>query len=46
VIAFPKTTTAQCPLTDAPSTIADSQLKELHIGVLTKPGSGSNPPGA
>ena len=34
VIAFPKTTTAQCPLTDAPSTIVDSQLKELHIGVL------------
>ncbi len=34
VIAFPKTTTAQCPLTDAPSTIVDSQLKELHISVL------------
>jgi len=34
VIAFPKTTTAQCPLTDAPSTIVESQLKELHIGVL------------
>ena len=46
VIAFPKTTTAQCPLTDAPSRIADSQLKELHIGVLTKPGNGSTPPGA
>ena len=37
VIAFPKTTTAQCPLTDAPSPIADSQLDELHIGVKTKP---------
>jgi aspartyl-tRNA synthetase len=36
VIAFPKTTTAQCPLTDAPSPIADSQLAELHIGVLNK----------
>ena len=36
VIAFPKTTTAQCPLTDAPSPIADSQLDELHIGVKTK----------
>jgi aspartyl-tRNA synthetase len=46
VIAFPKTTTAQCPLTDAPSTIAEGQLKELHIGVLTKPGNGSTPPGA
>jgi aspartyl-tRNA synthetase len=33
VIAFPKTTTAQCPLTDAPSPISDTQLEELHIGV-------------
>lgn len=33
VIAFPKTTTAQCPLTDAPSAIADEQLSELHIAV-------------
>jgi aspartyl-tRNA synthetase len=38
VIAFPKTTTAQCPLTNAPSPIGDSQLSELHIGVVTKPG--------
>ncbi len=37
VIAFPKTTTAQCPLTDAPSPIGDKQLDELHIGVKTKP---------
>jgi aspartyl-tRNA synthetase len=36
VIAFPKTTTAQCPLTDAPSPIGDSQLDELHIGVVNK----------
>ncbi len=36
VIAFPKTTTAQCPLTDAPSPIVDAQLKELHIGVVSK----------
>ena len=36
VIAFPKTTTAQCPLTDAPSPIVDTQLKELHIGVVSK----------
>ena len=36
VIAFPKTTTAQCPLTDAPSPIVQSQLDELHIGVKTK----------
>jgi len=34
VIAFPKTTTAQCPLTDAPSPISNDQLKELHIGVV------------
>jgi aspartyl-tRNA synthetase len=31
VIAFPKTTTAQCLLTAAPSVISDQQLKELHI---------------
>ena len=35
VIAFPKTTTAQCPLTDAPSPISTGQLDELHIGVKT-----------
>lgn len=31
VIAFPKTTSAQCPLTDAPATVTDQQLKELHL---------------
>jgi aspartyl-tRNA synthetase len=36
VIAFPKTTTAQCPLTDAPSAISPAQLDELHISVKTK----------
>jgi aspartyl-tRNA synthetase len=36
VIAFPKTTTAQCPLTSAPSPIGDVQLGELHIGVVSK----------
>jgi len=46
VIAFPKTTTAHCPLTDAPSPIADSQLKELHIGVVAKMESGSTGSGA
>ena len=35
VIAFPKTTTAQCPLTDAPSVIATEQLDELHTEVKT-----------
>lgn len=36
VIAFPKTTTAQCPLTDAPSAIGTAQLDELHIEVKTR----------
>jgi aspartyl-tRNA synthetase len=31
VIAFPKTQRAQCPLTDAPSTVGADQLKELRI---------------
>jgi aspartyl-tRNA synthetase len=31
VIAFPKTQRAQCPLTDAPSTVSPEQLKELRI---------------
>ncbi len=31
VIAFPKTQRAQCPLTDAPSTVGSDQLKELRI---------------
>ena len=35
VIAFPKTTTAQCPLTEAPSAIGEAQLDELHISVKT-----------
>lgn len=31
VIAFPKTQTAFCPLTGAPVTVADSQLKDLKL---------------
>ena len=31
VIAFPKTQTAHCPLTDAPSGAANTQLRELGI---------------
>ena len=31
VMAFPKTQTAQDPLTDAPAEVSDAQLKELHI---------------
>lgn len=35
VIAFPKTQKATCPLTQAPSSVSDEQLKELHIRVKT-----------
>jgi aspartyl-tRNA synthetase len=31
IIAFPKTQKAVCPLTQAPSDVADKQLKELYI---------------
>ncbi|MFZ0869921.1 MAG: aspartate--tRNA ligase [Rhodanobacter sp.] len=34
VIAFPKTTSAQDLMTDAPSIIVPAQLKELHVQVL------------
>jgi aspartyl-tRNA synthetase len=33
VIAFPKTQTASCPLTDAPSEVPEKQLRELSIRV-------------
>jgi aspartyl-tRNA synthetase len=33
VIAFPKTQTAACPLTDAPTDVSEKQLRELHIRV-------------
>jgi aspartyl-tRNA synthetase len=35
VIAFPKTQTAACPLTDAPTEVSEKQLRELHIRVRT-----------
>ncbi|MET1253917.1 aspartate--tRNA ligase [Aliikangiella maris] len=36
VIAFPKTTTASCPLTSAPSVVSKSQLDELSIASTAK----------
>ena len=37
VIAFPKTQSAWCPLTDAPSEADDAALAELHIRVRKPP---------
>ena len=36
VIAFPKTQTASCLLTEAPSQAGKTQLKELGIAVKSK----------
>ncbi|AIF47042.1 aspartate--tRNA ligase [Dyella japonica] len=36
VIAFPKTTSAQDLMTDAPSLVSDAQLKELHVKVAVE----------
>jgi aspartyl-tRNA synthetase len=36
VIAFPKTASAQCPLTEAPSEVSARQLQELSIRVVRK----------
>ncbi|MGC4029936.1 MAG: aspartate--tRNA ligase [Steroidobacteraceae bacterium] len=40
VIAFPKTQTAACPLTDAPTPVSEAQLRELSIRVRTPPPAG------
>jgi len=37
VMAFPKTQTASCLLTGAPSQVASGQLRELHIRLRPKP---------
>ena len=36
VIAFPKTKTADCPLTEAPAAADNKQLRELGIRVREK----------
>jgi aspartyl-tRNA synthetase len=36
VIAFPKTQSASCPMTQAPSSVRDKQLKELNIRTIIK----------
>lgn len=37
VMAFPKTQSASCPLTDAPSTVDPAQLRDLGIRLREKP---------
>lgn len=41
VMAFPKTTTAACPLTQAPGEANPEQLKELSIASMVKPSESS-----
>ena len=36
VMAFPKTQTAMCPLTDAPAEVSEQQLKELSLRLRAK----------
>ncbi len=37
VMAFPKTQRAACPLTEAPATVSEAQLRELAIRLRTQP---------
>ncbi len=46
VIAFPKTQTAACPLTDAPTEVSEKQLRELHIRVRQPPAIAGQVPGS
>lgn len=40
VIAFPKTQSAACPLTNAPGPVSNKQLRELNIRLLEQPQQG------
>ncbi|MCA1798761.1 MAG: aspartate--tRNA ligase [Xanthomonadaceae bacterium] len=40
VMAFPKTQTAHCPLTDAPGRVPEQSLRELHLSVRKPPTAG------
>ena len=42
VMAFPKTQTAACLLTDAPSAVNETQLKELNIRLRKAPNLSDN----
>jgi aspartyl-tRNA synthetase len=46
VIAFPKTTSAQDLMTDAPSPVPAAQLAELHVRVLEAQAKDSESPSA
>ncbi len=41
VIAFPKTQTAACPLTEAPAEVSDAHLRELHLRLRQPKARGS-----
>jgi aspartyl-tRNA synthetase len=36
VIAFPKTQSGSCPMSEAPSLVPGEQLEELHLHVIEK----------
>ncbi|TVP89486.1 MAG: aspartate--tRNA ligase [Thioalkalivibrio sp.] len=40
VMAFPKTQSAACPLTEAPASVADAQLRELGLRIRPQPAAG------
>ena len=44
VIAFPKTKTAECPLTQAPAEVDSKQLRDLGIRVREKAQADTNKP--